>query len=76
LTVLRNVAELLGFAALLGFLYFCWPPLVLLGVSVLLVAWANMTSSPRRAGALGAAVGTAVAAARKAWSDASKAPSP
>lgn len=75
--MLRNVAEALGFALAVAFLAFVWPPLALLGMGVLLVVWANFTkpAKPRPAGSLGATVAVAVAAARKAWAEASKAPS-
>lgn len=62
--MLNNVAEALGFGLILGFLWFVWPPLVLLGAGLLLVAWANTRTS---SGRLGAAVGAAAAAARRAY---------
>ena len=40
---MRNLAELAGFALIVGFLYLLWWPLTLLGGGVLLVVWANLT---------------------------------
>lgn len=62
---MNSAVETTGFALMLGFLWFVWPPLVLLGAGVLLVAWANTRSN--RGGRLGLAVGAAVAAARRAY---------
>jgi hypothetical protein len=59
-----NLAELAGFGMGLAFLWFCWPPLVLLGGCVLLVVWANTRTHHGR---LGTALGAAVTAARKAY---------
>lgn len=59
-----NLAELVGYALILAFLYFVWPPLVLLGAGVLLVFWANVRRSD---GKTAAAVGAAWAAARHAY---------
>lgn len=59
-----KLAELAGFALVLGFVYFVWPPLVLLGAGALLVAYANTRS---KQGRLGVVVGAAVAAARRAY---------
>lgn len=39
--MVRTVAELLGCALVLAFLYFVWPPLVLGVAGVMLVAYAN-----------------------------------
>jgi hypothetical protein len=59
-----KVAEVAGFGLILGFLYFVWPPLVLLGGGLLLVAWANTRT---RSGRLGGAAGAAWSAARRAY---------
>lgn len=56
-------AEVAGFGLILGFLWFVWPPLVLLGAGLLLVTFANTRGSGR----LGLAVGAALAAARRAY---------
>lgn len=39
--MVSNLLELVGYALILAFLWFVWPPLVLLGAGVLLVLWAN-----------------------------------
>lgn len=59
-----NLAELVGFGLILGFLWFIWPPLVLLGAGLLLVAWAN---TRRSSGRVGAAFGAAVRAAKHVY---------
>ncbi|AGL19508.1 hypothetical protein [Actinoplanes sp. N902-109] len=60
----KNLTEAAGFALVLGFLWFVWPPLVLLGAGLLLVVQANTrASSPAR---LGQVVGAAWIAARRA----------
>jgi fatty acid desaturase len=59
-----KLAELAGFGLVLAFLWFVWPPLVLLGAGILLVAYANTRS---RSGRLGIAAGAAWAAARRAY---------
>lgn len=59
-----DLAERIGFLLVLAFLWFCWPPLVLLGAGVLLIAWANTRT---RSGQIGAAVGAAVAAAKATY---------
>jgi hypothetical protein len=66
-----NVLEALGFGLVLGFLWFVWPPLVLLGAGLLLIAHANTRGTGR--GRLGAAIGAAVAAARRAYTAAAAA---
>lgn len=66
---MNNLAELVGYALIVAFLYFLWPPLALLGAGVLLVAWANVRAA-RGAGSPGrtiAAVSAAIAAARHAY---------
>jgi hypothetical protein len=60
-----KLIEAAGFALVLGFLWFVWPPLVLLGAGILLVAAANTRT--RGGGRLGLAVGAALAAARRAY---------
>jgi hypothetical protein len=60
----NNVLEALGFGLVLGFLWFVWPPLVLLGAGLLLIAHANIRTGRGR---LGTAIGAAVAAARRAY---------
>jgi hypothetical protein len=60
-----KLAEVAGFGLILGFLWFVWPPLVLLGAGLLLVAYANTRGS--RPGRVGLAVGAAWAAARRAY---------
>ena len=61
---MSTVLETTGFALVLGFLWFVWPPLVLLGAGVLLIAHANTRSGRGR---LGTACGAALAAARRAY---------
>lgn len=58
-----DVTELVGFGLVLGFLWFLWPPLVLLGAGVLLIARAN---TRKRSGRFGAALGAAITAGRQA----------
>jgi hypothetical protein len=60
-----KLTEVAGFGLILGFLWFVWPPLVLLGAGLLLVAYANTRS--KSGGRLGAAIGAAVVAARRAY---------
>jgi hypothetical protein len=67
-----KLAELAGFGLVIGFLWFVWPPLVLLGAGVLLVVWANTRRSDGR---IGAALGVALAAARRAYAAAKAVPS-
>jgi hypothetical protein len=67
-----NFVEAAGFALVLSFLWFVWPPLVLLGAGILLVVWANTRQSNGR---LSSAIGAAVSAARRAYA-ASKEPPP
>lgn len=65
--MVSNLAELAGYALVVAFLWFIWPPLVLLGSGLLLVLWANVrTSNGRTAAALSAAVGAARAAYKQA----------
>lgn len=59
-----NLVELAGFGLMLAFLWFLWPPLVLLGAGVLLVVWAN---TRRGNGRIGAALGAAINAAKRAY---------
>lgn len=59
-----KLIEVAGFGLMLGFLWFVWPPLVLLGAGLLLVAYANTRT---RSGRLGIAAGAAWAAARRAY---------
>lgn len=42
---LAILAETAGFICALVFLWFVWPPLVWLGLSVLLIVWANARSA-------------------------------
>ncbi|MDR7278926.1 hypothetical protein [Catenuloplanes atrovinosus] len=63
--MLNDAAELVGYGLLLGFLWFVWPPLVLLGAGLLLVLWAN--TRPAGSGRFGTAVGAALAAGRAAY---------
>lgn len=58
-----KLAEFVGFSLVLGFLWFVWPPLVLLGAGLLLVAYANTRA---HAGRLGAIVAASWSAARRA----------
>jgi fatty acid desaturase len=60
----NNLVESLGFALVLAFLWFVWPPLVLLGAGVLLVVWANTRSHNGR---VGTALGAAITAAKRAY---------
>lgn len=63
--MVNGAVEALGYGLLLAFLWFLWPPLVLLGAGVLLVLWANVSRSDgRSARALGAAWSAARAAYR------------
>lgn len=62
---MNSVVELAGFGLVLGFLWFVWPPLVLLGAGILLVAWANTRTAS--GGRFGLAVGAAWSAARRAY---------
>jgi hypothetical protein len=39
--VVNNLLELVGYALVVAFLWFVWPPLCLLGAGLLLVVWAN-----------------------------------
>jgi hypothetical protein len=70
--VVNTGIETAGFGLVLGFLWFVWPPLVLLGAGLLLIAHANTRSGRGR---LGAACGAAVAAARRAYTAAAAADS-
>ncbi len=62
---MNNLAERAGYGLILGFLWFIWPPLVLLGAGLLLVTWANTRT--KSGGRFGLALGAAVAAARRAY---------
>lgn len=61
---MTNLVELAGYGLVLAFLWFLWPPLVLLGAGVLLIVWANTRRSDGRTGA---ALGAAWAAARNTY---------
>lgn len=63
----ENIAEALGYGLVLGFLYFVWPPLVLLGGGLLLWTWANTRPARPSAAPVGRAVGAALGAAYQAW---------
>jgi hypothetical protein len=67
--VLSNLAEAVGYACIVAFLYLMWAPLALLGTGLLIVLWAN-TRRPRP-GRLAGAVATAMGAASAAWRAAS-----
>lgn len=55
--MVSNLIEFVGYALIVAFLWFIWPPLALLGAGILLVMWANTrTSKGRTAAALTAAV--------------------
>ena len=69
---MNDLLEALGFLLVLAFLWFVWPPLVLLGAGILLVVGANTRKSGR--GRIGAAVGAAVTAARRAYAAAEEQP--
>ena len=58
-----DVTELIGYGLILGFLWFVWPPLVLLGAGALLILRAN---TRHRSGQFGRAAGAALAAFRAA----------
>lgn len=62
---MNSTAELAGFGLILAFLWFIWPPLVLLGAGLLLVTWANTRT--KSGGRFGLAIGAAVAAARRTY---------
>lgn len=59
-----KVAEFAGFALVLGFLHFVWPPLVLLGAGVLLITYANTRT---HSGRLARVAGASWSAARRAY---------
>jgi asparagine N-glycosylation enzyme membrane subunit Stt3 len=60
--MVSNLAELLGYALIVAFLYILWPPLALLSGGLLLVLWANVrTGKGRTASAIGAAFSAAKA---------------
>lgn len=64
-----DVVEKLGFGLIVAFLWFVWPPLVLLGAGVLLIVWANVRAS-RRVGApsrLRAGLAAALGSFRQAY---------
>lgn len=61
---MNSAVEGAGFVLVLGFLWFVWPPLVLLGAGVLLVTAAN---ARRGNGRTARVVGAAWAAARAAY---------
>ena len=67
--MVNNLAEAVGYALIVAFLYAVWPPLALLGAGVLLVVWANARAarSEGRSGRTMAAVTAAVTAARSAY---------
>lgn len=58
-----KLGELVGFGLIIGFLFFVWPPLTLLGAGLLLVVWAN---TRQHRGSFGAVLGAAIAAGRRA----------
>jgi hypothetical protein len=45
--VVNTLLEWLGFALIVSFLWFVWPPLTLLGAGLLLVLWANARAGRR-----------------------------
>lgn len=61
---MNDFIEAVGFALVVGFLWFVWPPLVLLGAGLLLVLWANTRS---RDGRVAASLAAAIGAARRAY---------
>ena len=63
--MVTGLVELIGFALVVAFLYFVWPPLVLLGAGLLLVLWANTRRSDGRTVAAWSAAFTAARAAYK-----------
>lgn len=60
---MNNMLELAGYGLVVAFLWFVWPPLVLLGAGVLLVVAANVragrAAAPRRSWGQLAAAGVA-----------------
>lgn len=60
--LLNNLTEAVGYALLVAFLYFVWPPLALLGAGVLLVVMANV-----RAARANGHSGRTLAALTAAW---------
>jgi len=66
-----NLAELAGYGLVVGFLWFVWPPLVLLGAGLLLIIWANTRRPSASRGRTAGAIAAAAAAARTAWRSAS-----
>jgi hypothetical protein len=69
--VVNNAAEKLGFALVVAFLWFVWPPLCLLGAGLLLIVWANVRAA--RASAGPPRVVTALAAAWRSFTAAYRA---
>lgn len=67
--MLNNAIETLGYAALIAFLYCCWPPLALLGAGLYLVVGANVRAArvAGRPGRTAAAIAAAFAAGRRAY---------
>jgi hypothetical protein len=62
--MVNNALEALGYALIVSFLWFVWPPLVLIGAGLLLVMWANARDQQ---GKTGARIGAMVSAARQAY---------
>jgi hypothetical protein len=67
--VVSNLAELLGYALIVAFLYILWAPLALVGAGLLLILWANVRTSKGRTAA---AIAAAVTAARATYKDSSE----
>lgn len=65
----NNLAEAAGYALIVAFLWFVWPPLVLLGAGVLLVVWANVRAARPASTRAKAVAAAAVKAARAAWAE-------
>lgn len=66
--VSNNLLEAAGYALIVAFLWFVWPPLALLGAGVLLVVVANVRANrPASAGRVMARLAAAAAAARDAY---------
>jgi hypothetical protein len=69
--LLNNLTEAVGYALLVAFLWFVWPPLALLGAGILLVVLANVRAA-RANGAPGrtrAAITAALTAARAVYQE-------
>lgn len=72
---MNNAIEGLGYLLAIAFLWFVWPPLVLLGAGVLLIVAANVRAA-RSTGRTAGALAAAWAAARRSYQSATAAGEP